>query len=223
MSKFYYITIATKPHIILDNLQHKAAENNEFITVLGAQENRNIGWNANGNFGVKLKEVKDFIFKPEIANEDIILFTDAYDVIYCGNKEEILKRFYKFKHPLVFGAETECNPDPKQVIFYKKRDEEFSYLNSGLYIGYAWAIRQSLFEYQYNDQHDDQLYWTKQYFANPNIIKLDYKNEIFLNTYNINMDFLNYDGNRAEYKDRNPLFIHVNGPNKSELSNYIGF
>lgn len=221
MSNFYYITIATKPHIILDKIKEKVLQNKESIHVLGSQEDRHIGWNAKGNFGIKLKEVKDFIFKPEICNEDIILFTDAYDVIYCSNKEEILKRFYKMNHPIIFGAETECNPDPSQAVNYTKLDEEFSFLNSGLYIGYAWALRNCLYNYNYDDRHDDQLYWTKQFFQNSNLIKLDYKNEIFLNTYNINHDFLKYDGNQVKYKDRNPLFIHVNGPNKSELNNYI--
>tara|TARA_Y100000992_G_C21178509_1_gene449511 strand:- start:49 stop:720 length:672 start_codon:yes stop_codon:yes gene_type:complete len=223
MSNFYYITIATKPHIILDKLQNKAAENNEYITVLGAQENRNIGWNAKGNFGIKLREVKDFVFNPEISNEDIILFTDAYDVIYCGDKKRILDKFYKFSHPLIFGAETDCHPDPKQAANYTKIDEEFSFLNSGLFIGYAWAIRQCLQNYHYNDQDDDQLYWTKQLFQYKNIIQLDYKNEIFLNTYNIDHGLFHYDGNQVYYKDRTPIFIHVNGPNKSELSSYIHF
>lgn len=222
-SNFHYITVATKPHIILDKIQLKVSQNNETIHVLGSQENRHIGWNAKGNFGIKLREVKDFVFKPEITNEDIILFTDAYDVIYCGDKKRILDKFYNFSHPLIFGAETDCHPDPNQAVNYTKIDEEFSFLNSGLFIGYAWAIRQCLQNYNYNDQDDDQLYWTKQFFQYKNIIKLDYKNEIFLNTYNIDHELFHYDGNQVYYKDRTPLFIHVNGPNKSELSNYINF
>lgn len=221
MNKLYYITIATKPHIVLEKIKQKVQENKEDIYVLGTQENRPIGWNAKGNFGIKLKEVKDFLLNQPLNNDDVILFTDAYDVIYCSNHSEILKKFYEFDHPIVFGAETECNPDPSQAIKYTIRDKEFSYLNSGLYIGYVWAIKQCILEYEYNDQHDDQLYWTLQYFKHPNLITLDYNNKLFLNTYNMNMDFYRYDGQKGNYKDRIPCFIHVNGPNKSELSSYF--
>ena len=221
MNKLYYITIATKPHIVLEKIKQKVQENKEDIYVLGTQENRPIGWNAKGNFGIKLKEVKDFLLNQPLNNDDVILFTDAYDVIYCSNHSEILKKFYEFDHPIVFGAETECNPDPSQAIKYTIRDKEFSYLNSGLYIGYVWAIKQCILEYEYNDQHDDQLYWTLQYFKHPNLITLDYNNKLFLNTYNMNMDFYSYDGKKGNYKDRIPCFIHVNGQNKSELSYYF--
>jgi len=221
MNKLYYITIATKPHIVLEKIKQKVQENKEDIYVLGTQENRPIGWNAKGNFGIKLKEVKDFLLNQPLNNDDVILFTDAYDVIYCSNHSEILQKFYEFEHPIVFGAETECNPDPSQSIKYTIRDKEFSYLNSGLYIGYVWAIKQCILEYEYNDQHDDQLYWTLQYFKHPNLITLDYNNKLFLNTYNMNMDFYSYDGQKGNYKDRIPCFIHVNGPNKSELSSYF--
>ena len=221
MNKLYYITIATKPHIILEKIKQKVQENKEDIYVLGTQENRPIGWNAKGNFGIKLKEVKDFLLNQPLNNDDVILFTDAYDVIYCSNHSEILKNFYEFDHPIVFGAETECNPDPSQAIKYTIRDKEFSYLNSGLYIGYVWAIKQCILEYEYNDQHDDQLYWTLQYFKHPNLITLDYNNKLFLNTYNMNMDFYSYDGQKEIIKIEFLVLFYVNGPNKSELSSYF--
>ena len=49
MTNFYYITIATKPHQVLNNIIKKIQSNNEQIHVLGMQENRNIGWQAKGN------------------------------------------------------------------------------------------------------------------------------------------------------------------------------
>ena len=221
MEKLHYITVATKPHIILSKIQDKVKQNNESITVLGLEENRYIGWNAQGNFGLKLNEVKKFVSNPEIKNSDIILFTDAYDVIYFGNEKKIIERFKELSFPIIFGAETECNPDPKQARNYSIRSEEFSYLNSGLYIGYVWAIRSCLYNYVYDDQHDDQLFWTKMFFNNKQLIKLDYKNILFLNTYNMSTDDFVYDGKSINYKNRTPLFLHVNGPDKNMLTSFL--
>ena len=221
MNQFYYITVATKPHTVLDKIKETVAANNESIHILGLQENRDIGWNAKGNFGVKLREVKQFVDNPNLQDDDIILFTDAYDVIYCSKQDEIVARFKEMNHPIIFGAETDCNPDPRQAIHYSKRDEEFSYLNSGLFIGYVWAIRNCTNHYVYDDQHDDQLFWTMQYLKHPSLIQLDYHNKLFLNTYNMNWDEFSFNGQKGTYRNRNPLFIHVNGPNKTELSLFI--
>ena len=218
---FYYITVATKPHIILNNIIKTIQRNDENIHVLGLHENRSIGWNDKGNFGLKLREVKLFLENPKLNNSDIILFTDAYDVIYCGNQEEIIKRFEKMDYPIVFGAETECNPDPSQTKRYQDRSKEFSYLNSGLYIGRVWSLRSFLQYYNYNDQDDDQLFWTIKYLENTNMIKLDYNNELFLNSYNMNTEYFKYDGNALKYRDSNPLFLHVNGPIKDMLKYFI--
>tara|TARA_Y100000287_G_C14232195_1_gene362496 strand:+ start:2022 stop:2693 length:672 start_codon:yes stop_codon:yes gene_type:complete len=221
MEKLYYITVATKPHIILDQIVDKVHSNNEKIHILGTQENRYIGWNAKGNFGIKLREVQKFLEKPELNNDDIVLFTDAYDVIYRGDQETIKKRFEKMNHPIIFGAETECNPDPSKTIQYKIRDEEFSYLNSGMFIGRVWALRTCMNDYKYNDQDDDQLFWTIKFLNNKNMIKLDYKNELFFNSYNMNNEFFDYDDNAIYYRDRTPQFLHVNGPIKDMLKYFI--
>ena len=73
-----------------------------------------------GNFGVKLKEVRNFIFKEELKEQDIVLFTDAYDVIYTGSLLETANRYLKMNSPIVFGCETTCNPDPEKALEYKK-------------------------------------------------------------------------------------------------------
>jgi hypothetical protein len=221
--KFYYITIATKPHPILDNIKKRIEKQKESIIVLGKQENRYIGWQSSGNFGIKLKEVHSFIIRPELNDNDIVLFTDAYDVIYCGNQTEIIKRYLEFNKPIVFGCETTCNPDPKQEKNYKFKDTVFPYLNSGLFIGRVSALRQCIGKYKYNDRHDDQFYWTLQFFNKPELITLDYNNSIFLNTYGMNHTEIQYDGKTAIYKSSNPLIVHVNGPDKSELNYFLKF
>jgi hypothetical protein len=217
----HYITVATKPHPILELIQNRIEKQGEHITVLGLEENRSIGWNAYANFGVKLREVYMYIWNVELDPEDIILFTDAYDVIYCGNQEEIIKKYLELDTPIIFGAETICNPDPNREAEYNNRHLQFPYLNSGLYIGRVWALRECMIGYSYNDADDDQRYWTNYLFKRADLIKLDYNNSLFLNTAGINIKEIEWDGNIAKYKNKIPMFVHVNGPDKSELKHFL--
>jgi hypothetical protein len=74
--------------------------------------------------------------------------------------------------------------------------------------------------YKYNDKHDDQLYWTLQFFHS-GLIELDYSNLLFLNTGGIPIQNVLWDGKTGFYNNANPLFIHVNGPDKSDLRTFI--
>ena len=216
-SRFCYITIATKPHPILENIKLRAESQGETLTVLGEQENRYIGWQSNGNFGIKIKEVYQFLGRMDLDDNDIVLFTDAYDVIYCGNREQIVKRYLKLNKPIVFGAEKFCNPDPARASEYKNVDCEFPFLNSGLFIGRVWALRLCMMDYVFHDAHDDQRFWTDKFFENPDLITLDYANSLFLNTVGISVKEILWNGRHCIYKGRNPQFIHVNGPDKNDL------
>lgn len=217
--KFYYITVATKPHQVLERLQNHVTELGETLTVLGLQENRVIGWQHGQRFGVKLREVYDFIHRPDLGSNDIVLFTDAYDVAYCGNREEVLRKYTNFIKPIVFGAERHCNPDPSRVNEYPllPAPTEFPFLNSGMFIGRVWALSQCMHGYTYEDTHDDQRFWTTQYLTRPDLIELDYHNKLFLNIVDINMRlfFWNQEDDTVMYKNATPLFIHDNGPVKN--------
>jgi len=223
MSKLYYITVATKPHPVLDKIKERVKSNKEKIYVLGLHENRTIGWEGHQNFGVKLREVSDFLKGPFLDPEDIVLFTDAYDVVYCGTQREIEQRYEKLNKPIIFGCEKQCNPDPKRASEYKFTDTEFPYLNSGMFIGKVWALRKCILEYKYNDKDDDQRFWTTCFFENPDLIGLDYKNELFFNTVDMDERFfiLDKEENIAVYKGATPIFVHVNGPDKKPIDKYI--
>jgi Family of unknown function (DUF6492) len=224
MNTLHYITVATKPHPVLDKLKERLQKNNENIIVLGEQENRVIGWENQQRFGVKLREVSDFLKQTDLNPLDLILFTDAYDVAYFGNLEDVRERYLKFNCPIVFGCEKECHPDPNRASQYNKKDVEFPYLNSGMFIGTVDALRKCIINYKYNDTDDDQRYWTTQYFENPDLITLDYNNEIFLNTSGYDEKYFMFDieNNISFYKHMNPIFVHVNGPDKSFANDLVG-
>ena len=220
----YYITVSTRPHPVLDKLIERVQQNGENIEVLGQQENRSIGWEHQQRFGVKLREVADFLKRPQLKSNDLVLFTDAYDVAYFGTQDEIIERYLSFNCPIVFGCEKECHPDPHLASLYSYRDKEFSYLNSGLFIGTVQALRKCIIYYNYTDTDDDQRYWTKQYFENQGLITLDYENKLFLNTSGFDKKYFmcDIDASVAYYKLANPLFVHINGPDKTPIAELIG-
>lgn len=219
--KLYYITIATKPHKVLDKIMANIKKNNESIEVLGLSENRLIGWEGHQNFGVKLREIYNFINRPNLATDDIVLFTDAYDVAYVGDQKEILRRYKMFSKPIVFGAERSCHPDPIKAKDYQFQDTEFPFLNSGMIIGRVGALRQCMKGYQYDDGHDDQRFWTTVFFENQDKIELDYENLLFLNAADMDMEDFTWNGQTAWYKRRNPQFVHINGPDKSMINRFL--
>ena len=221
--RIHYITIATMPHIILDIIKHRAESQGESVIVLGQEENRPIGWQSTGNFGVKLIRVHSFLQREDLHGDDIVVFTDAYDVIYCGDLRQTVARFEKMNVPILFGAETTCNPDPEMSKKYPKLigDVEFPYLNSGLFIGRVWALRQCMKNVTFSDSDDDQRFWTKQFLKNPDLIHLDYENQLFLNTFGVDLDLIIWNGLYAFYRDRNPMFVHVNGPDKNDLRKFV--
>lgn len=223
MTNFYYITIATIQNPVLEKLKENLQKKGETIEVLGTSEKRVIGWENQQRFGVKLREVSNYLKRPTLNPSDIILFTDAYDVAYFGTKQEVLERYKKINHPIIFGCEKECHPDPSRTSKYTYKNTEFPFLNSGMFIGTVEALRKCIINYNYNDTDDDQRYWTTQYLENPELIKLDYENKLFLNTSGFDETLFVYDveNSLAFYKTANPLFVHVNGPDKSFINKLI--
>lgn len=219
--RLFYITIATKPHKVLDKIISNVKKNKEDIEVLGLQENRLIGWEGHQNFGVKLRELYNYVNRPTLDPNDIVLFTDAYDVAYLGNQKEILRRYKMFSKPIIFGAERSCHPDPIKAKDYKFLDIEFPFLNSGMIIGRVSALRQCMKGYQYDDRHDDQRFWTTVFFENQDLIELDYENLLFLNAADIDLEDFEWNKKTLWYKRRNPLFVHINGPDKSMIEIFL--
>jgi procollagen-lysine,2-oxoglutarate 5-dioxygenase len=219
--KLHYITIATKPHRVLNKIIENVKKNGETIEVLGLSENRLIGWEGHQNFGVKLREMYNFIHRPSLNQNDIVLFTDAYDVAYLGTQKDILRRYKMFSKPIIFGAERSCHPDPDRASQYNYLDTEFPFLNSGMIIGKVSALKKCMKDYQFDDRHDDQRFWTTIFFENQNLIELDYENLLFLNAADIDMEEFDFSNNQVWYKSRNPHFVHINGPDKSMIEIFL--
>jgi hypothetical protein len=73
-------------------------------------------------------------------------------------------------------------------------------------------------DYNGEDDIDDQRFWTDQYFKHRDLIKLDFKNEIFICTPATNRTDYSIENDRLKYKNAYPIILHRNGPGKE---NYL--
>ena len=97
-------------------------------------------------FGVinKVTVLKAWLESGEIDLGEVVLFTDAYDTLLVQNSAQILQKFYSFNADLIISAEshfwpTEGREEVKDQ--FEIYESKWRYLNSGGYIGYAWAIK----------------------------------------------------------------------------------
>ena len=220
--KLHYITVSTKDTPELQRLIKSAKKYDLNIDVLGLELNRNDGGHKQtlndnlkgGKFGIKLKYPKEYL--KDKNPDDILLFTDAWDVVIANNTNTLLEKYKKFNKDIVFSAENALWPDISRESNYKNsKDEPFPYINSGGYIGKVGVIRDLLNNYNGEDI-DDQRFWTDIYFNNRDKIVLDTKAEIFLSMHAINHEDLLFDNNVFTYKETGtqPIVAHGNGMSK---------
>jgi hypothetical protein len=202
----HYLTIATKPHINLNRIIDMVSRNGDTISILGLNRNSDMR-----GFGVKLNYIKEYL--KDLDDLDILLCTDAYDIILNGTLAEIQRRFVETGAKLLFGAEMGCWPDPHRQSEYKTQGQDFPYLNAGAFIGYVGIIKNILNAFNINDEIDDQRLWTDIYLKT-GIITLDHSNKIFFNMFKVDTKKIAVKGRSFKYGDADPLIIHFNGDAK---------
>lgn len=116
-----------------------------------------------------------------LPDDDIVLFVDAFDVVFLTGQDVILRKFLAMNTPLVFSVERSCACVPKLGDKYPKGPTSFRYLNSGTYIGYVWAIKDLLKDLgSINPKDNDQVLLSKHYLEHPEKYCFDYYCELFL-------------------------------------------
>lgn len=194
---FYLITYATE-------IERTKYLNASQITYLGLGK----PWTG---YLDKLRAVREFLQDKDPM--DIICFTNADDVIQLGSNPEIESKFRQMKSDLVFSAETTCYPWSHVQNLYPFAPTVYKYLNSGGYIGYAFALRK-LFEDDFTKSPCDQSYLTykflNEYFKQN--ICLDVNCLIFQTTYGIPWnEFQIQDGRLWNRHTRTrPCLLHFN-------------
>ena len=178
------------------------------------------GWKKWENFKTKLEILLKELPKYK-KDYDLVLFTDARDVMYWRGKKEILKAVKKFKdYKMVLNAETNCYPN---LDLKDEQDKlvttKYKYLNSGMFIGDIDFVIGILKKCNEDGLEDDQESLQKMYLENPKDIKLDSNCELFQvmwdedfgRTYNFDVIF-----NRGyiynETTNTYPAIFHSPGP-----------
>jgi len=129
--------------------------------------------------GHKVNLVRDYL--ASLPDNDIVLFTDAYDVFFINNLQEILKRYLDFSVEILFSAESECWPQESMGPLHPEPNVfKYKYLNSGAYIGRVAALKE-FFAEQLNNDDDDQLYMQRIWLNDTTkySVALDYEQYIF--------------------------------------------
>ena len=117
----FLATVSTKNDSGLDRLIKSAKTHGFKPSVLGMHENKERGHSKkilglrDGQFGFKLKYLLEFCKKRE--PNDIVLYTDAWDVVIVNDCNNVLKGYKSFKKDIVIGAEKMCSP--RLLNFYK--------------------------------------------------------------------------------------------------------
>jgi len=157
-------------------LKRSAQANHLKVTTITIDFDENIGYRE------KDRHLKAFL--ETVADDEVVLFTDGYDVIFVASAEEILLKFRKFGKSIVFSAETNCWPDPDLSARYgQSHSTIYRYLNSGGFIGEAGAIKKMLHGPALADDvrfpWSNQYYWTLRYLHHADVIGIDNGCEIF--------------------------------------------
>uniref|UniRef100_A0A9J8AR13 procollagen-lysine 5-dioxygenase n=1 Tax=Cyprinus carpio carpio TaxID=630221 RepID=A0A9J8AR13_CYPCA len=170
--------------------------------------------------GQKVRWLKKELEKHKDKQNTAIMFVDSYDVILASGPEELLKKFSRFSHRVVFSAEGFCWPDQRLASKYPVVHHGKRYLNSGGFIGYAPEVYAIVKQWKYKDDDDDQLFYTRIYLDKEQRVCVF----VELLTHNGEV-VLKFEKSRVRARnvayDTLPVVIHGNGPTKVNL-NYLG-
>lgn len=131
--------------------------------------------------GMKINLMKEWI--KDKHDEDVVVFTDAYDAFYADNLDTILERFLDFGHEIIFSGELFCYPDPSLADSFPQAPTDFRFINSGTYVGRVGELRKLFNNYEIADDDDDQLYVHKCFLSGKFDIAIDYECYIFQTNY----------------------------------------
>jgi len=171
-----HLTVSNKPHPGLDALLLSAKHFSLKSRVLGMGSTTPIG-HQTGGFGLKLQLLKQEL--ELLPPQQLVLFTDAYDVIVQSSLDPLQNWLQTNPQKVLFAAERTKWPLDMEDLFYPSPLHfPYPYLNSGLFAGSAQAIL-SLLQVPFSNTTDDQGYYSRQFLSGTSCIVLDHRAEYF--------------------------------------------
>jgi hypothetical protein len=227
------ITVATHIERYYDSLLDSAKKNDIDLVVLGMGEK----WQG---YGWKFNKMIEYL--KTINPNEIILFIDAYDVIFIDNISKIEKKFLEIKSKNDFKILIGSDILPNNIFYKYLHKRVFSSnnprnINSGVYMGYAKDILEILTIINENNDFNktnDQILFIKENNKNPSIFYFDEKHEIIVNAVgdlfngktnleNNNFEFITDEDNKIKLVNNDyntyPMILH--GPFNANLDDII--
>ncbi len=219
------VTVATHSDRYFDTLVDSAKKNNIELIVLGFGQK----WQ-----GLVWKFILMIDYLKNADPDEIILFIDAYDVIFIQDIKNIEKKFLEIKKRADFKILLGVDQVPSNYIHRYMYNKVFNSaknpnrINTGVYIGYAKDIYNILNDIQINNttkETNDQILIINDAFKNPEKFYFDTKNEIIINLFadiftgkvdlkKDNIEIL-FNDNKAYLKDNKynttPMILHAPG------------
>ena len=217
----HFITVATESKFYFPYLVISANKFNYNFHILGY----GLTWKG---FNWRNKLVLDYI--NTINDDDIVIFIDAYDVLFVRDSNEIKEKFinlhnqYRFK--IIVGHDNLENSTYFNKLFVKAKFGTCKNIsiNAGTYGGYVRDLKvvlNSILDLSDDDKDDDQVLLNKYCNLNPDDVYIDIKNEIFLtidSPYE-EVDDLILENNVVKYNGNEPFILH--GPGSTFLDNIV--
>jgi hypothetical protein len=128
-------------------------------------------------------------FDDRIADDDLVLCADGYDVMLHADRAELIKAYDQLGYPIVLAGERGCWPQhfcteigSVQYDFEHAARVPYPFVNSGLVMGTAEALRATIGEMLQYPVFEDQEAWTRFYLTHQasRQVTVDDRGAIFL-------------------------------------------
>jgi hypothetical protein len=206
----------------------------EYIKSLGEYKPKIFKPTYWGGLGTKPKVLHQLI-KDKTINCSHIIFTDAWDFLFCAHPDEIMEAYGWFNSPLVISTEANCFPaDLKEDFDNLKPTTKYKYLNSGFICGEVEALLYLLEKMDLpnmpDDHYDpvkncnvhpnDQFEYQKLAIKYPELVALDYKQILSQTLHGATIDEFDFSKDRIKNKITGsyPCTLHFNGGSKDDMA-----
>ena len=174
--KIIFTTYSNKKNNHLNRYQSSCFHNNIQPVILGKDDD---------NFSFKNKIITLENFLNTLNKNDVLVFTDCWDVIILEDKTKILNKFLSLNVPHLISTEKSKQCQDKYAFDnWIEEDKNYPYLNSGSYMGYVKQLKiifELFRENNYFETTDDQAMFYALCVKYPEFKIMDYKQEIFGN------------------------------------------
>ena len=204
--KLYHITVSSEFHPVTEKLVDMGRLQEQDVHVLGYGKDR-----AERHM---IEHIRAFLQRPDLSEQDIILFTAAKDSAQIRSYREIQRTFKEFHSPIVV-----CGTLSERI----KKPERFPNIQGGCWIGRVWSLR-AVYESSVSRESCLDM-WSRAFAQFPGMIVVDEKARIFLHLGGIDRKQTQFDRFSRTFwlkgTDIKPLILNTEKADRTLLQTVI--